>query len=139
MDAGPQCLRNFFDVVAVYLAGFNTTAHRHAQHVKTALSSWRTGSIFALLTLKESNNIVVWVGHSELNIGSQSASQTLERFGRVQTDRHQPLLEFCERLLAQPLQDLGLVAEVQIDRPRRVLNLVSDFADGDLVVAFFNE
>ena len=51
----------------------------------------------------------------------------------------QPLRQLGERFLADAVENLGLIAEIKINRAGGVLDLLGDLPDGDVLVAFFDE
>jgi hypothetical protein len=50
-----------------------------------------------------------------------------------------PLRQLGEGFFADAIEDFRLVAKVEIDGSGRVLYFFGDFADGDVLVTFFDE
>ena len=74
----------------------------------------------------ERDLIVIGILQSKIDISPAAGPQRLYRFVAISGDCLHALCESCEGLLADRIKQGGLVLKVQVDRCRRVFDLLGD-------------
>src|SRR5271155_5385065 len=84
----------------------------------------------------ERDFVMVGILESELDIRTEAAFQTLERIANSLIQNGLIANQAAEGFLADAVEQVGFVLEIEIDGSGRVFDFLRDFAHGDVLKAF---